>query len=401
MSPEPNRVTQSASLTPAGASPSRRRYQLGLVVLFLAFLAAPLVTTVIEVAQGSTPSPGDVCSAPPPLGAGPAELRKFPGALKWYFSKGCFGLKASLVRLHGHAMVRVLGTSSTPKVLLGRDGWLFAGFDRVLDSRRGSSPLTPEQLRDWLGTLERRQAALEAQNIDYAFVVTPDPHTIYPEYLPRNVATAGPSRLDQLKEAWTRTPHVHFVDVRPTLFANKQHARLYYRTDTHWNPLAGWLATREIASRLGLSGLPEGLLPLRSRPLRGGDLARLLGLANSYEDEEIWPAAEPPKLLLENGELLTLTLTNVVFRDRVVVLNEGGTGTAVVFRDSFGEAMMPWLSSLFKRTVWVRSYVFDEQLVEAERPDVVIEQMVERKLMSLIRPGGGLLDDPFVNPEGS
>jgi hypothetical protein len=119
------------------------------------------------------------------------------------------------------------------------------------------------------------------------------------------------------------------------------------------------------------------------REVSGGDLSRMLGLQQDFTDVEAWPAARPKPLFYEGGAPFHPQLTNVVVRDRVVLENPSGHGTALVFRDSYGEALMPWISSMFKRTVWVWTYQFSEQAVLKERPDVVIEVLVERVLMSI------------------
>jgi alginate O-acetyltransferase complex protein AlgJ len=54
---------------------------------------------------------------------------------------------------------------------------------------------------------------------------------------------------------------------------------------------------------------------------------------------------------------------------------------AVMFRDSFCIGMMPLLSDHFRRIVYCWQYIFDYELVERERPDVVIQEFVERVIM--------------------
>lgn len=55
---------------------------------------------------------------------------------------------------------------------------------------------------------------------------------------------------------------------------------------------------------------------------------------------------------------------------------------AVMFRDSFASSMIPFLSEHFRRIVyeWQGPNQFNYALVEREKPDVVIQEMVERKL---------------------
>jgi len=382
------------------AARTTSRYQVGLFALLCCFLAAPLLVTGVEAFRGPTAKTSDACSAAPRWGTTWREARKYPGKLRYYLGESCFGLKGSLAHLHGWISVRLLDTSSTPMVLLGENGWLFGAFDHVLDYQRAAEPLDDARLREWIDALEQRRASLAARRIAYAFVVAPDTHSIYPEHLPRALARGAPTRLDQLVEAARKqAPELLLIDLRPALRELKNEAPLYFKTDTHWNPVAGWLASRVVTARLHLLPQPGDLTPLRVRRIAGGDLARLLGMPTSYEDEEAWPAATPaPSMTDEAGKPLSYRFTNVVFRERVRVLNPAGRKKALVFQDSFAEAMIPWLSGAFRETLWVRSYRYSDELVTREAPDVVIEQVVERKLMSLASPGGGLKDDPFLQP---
>jgi hypothetical protein len=52
--------------------------------------------------------------------------------------------------------------------------------------------------------------------------------------------------------------------------------------------------------------------------------------------------------------------------------------TAVVYRDSMGIALMPLISENFRRIVWIVNRGFDPAIIDAERPDIVIQETVER-----------------------
>jgi hypothetical protein len=55
-----------------------------------------------------------------------------------------------------------------------------------------------------------------------------------------------------------------------------------------------------------------------------------------------------------------------------------GLPRAVVFRDSFAGAMVPFLSEAFGHVRFVYDHQPDPRLIEVEKPDVVILEMVER-----------------------
>jgi alginate O-acetyltransferase complex protein AlgJ len=57
---------------------------------------------------------------------------------------------------------------------------------------------------------------------------------------------------------------------------------------------------------------------------------------------------------------------------------------AVVFRDSFGSALIPFLSEHFARALYLWQYNFDPEVVLAERPTVVIQEWVGRRLSTML-----------------
>jgi hypothetical protein len=65
----------------------------------------------------------------------------------------------------------------------------------------------------------------------------------------------------------------------------------------------------------------------------------------------------------------------------------------VVFRDSFVSPLVPFLSEHFSRAVYLWQNDFDANAVLAERPDVVIQEIVGRHLYDFI-PSPELVPEP-------
>jgi hypothetical protein len=64
----------------------------------------------------------------------------------------------------------------------------------------------------------------------------------------------------------------------------------------------------------------------------------------------------------------------------VSVQNGANLPRAVLLTDSFGEYPALWLREHFSRLVTVGTYALELDLIERERPDVVIQLIVERQL---------------------
>ena len=67
------------------------------------------------------------------------------------------------------------------------------------------------------------------------------------------------------------------------------------------------------------------------------------------------------------------------FRAPSFAKNSQEKGVAVVFCDSFGPALMPFLDCCFGKAACLQKHELDARWIEREKPDVVISEMVERE----------------------
>jgi len=64
---------------------------------------------------------------------------------------------------------------------------------------------------------------------------------------------------------------------------------------------------------------------------------------------------------------------------------DGEIPRAVIFHDSFFEALAPFLAQHFQRAVYSWRSFSDPTLIQAEHPDLVIDEISERFLFKLCR----------------
>jgi hypothetical protein len=142
-----------------------------------------------------------------------------------------------------------------------------------------------------------------------------------------------------------------------------------------------------------LAGWFPRLHPVRRDELRdrkyvepGRDLAMLLDLRSYFADEYLDLDAPVPKQARQVKQ--SVEVTNAAGRraadtEDIVYENPGkALPRAVMFRDSFATWLIPLLADHFERITFSWQYTFDPVLVEKERPEVVIQELVERTLMS-------------------
>jgi hypothetical protein len=363
--------------------------------LFLACVVTPLLATPVKLA---------VEGVPPDLRERLRNWRRvsrLAAAVRDYLTNGfCFRMR--LVAWHGRFKTGFLSVPASRSAIVGRDGWLFLASERALEYARHLEPFSEAQLARWRVALDARRAFCDARGITYVFAVAPNKDTIYREYLPDFVAARNPlSRLDQLVAAQSEGG-APVLDLRLPLFAAKGRARLYHKTDTHWNEAGAFVAYRRIMEHVrerhqGLELLSWEDLITRVERGEGGDLARMIEMPDDYPEEHVrvsLPAGR--SVVLDDGAPLRIWEMEIMpLRRLVVFCQQGELETAVVIHDSFGKALIPLLARHFRRSVFVWGKDFDAVLVLRERPQVVIHEMAERILLNwLPRPDEARLSLP-------
>jgi hypothetical protein len=355
---------------------------------FLAFLACPLAVAALGVepagvfAHENRPlaTVPDICL----LFSNPQAYAK---GLRTAFADR-FPLREPLIRAGNRLRLAVFGESPVPGVILGRDGWLFYSLEHALDDHVNVMDMSEAFQADMVRILTERRDRLAARGIAFYVVVAPDKHTVYPEYLPGYVHPLRPrSRLDILGERLTAAG-VSFVDLRPDMARAKAVRRAYWKTDTHWNDWGAFSGAARLVEvlRQRFPAIPE----LRAEDylvteadIPGGDLAGMLLLPDILRETDIRlvprdPGA--PGMAAVFGAARPYA-DPANHPDRAMVVAETGNTElprALFFRDSFSSAMIPFLAGRFQSAVFLWDHAYHPDIVAAEKPDVVILEVVER-----------------------
>ena len=359
-----------------------------LIALFVIALLLPGLglLTPIPIARARPPAERPI--AAPVLRLNQKSLLAYPAAFYQYFTRN-FAFRALLVRTHSLVKVRWLRVSPTEDVMIGSDGWLYYGGEGELDCARHTRPFPTPMLRRWQTILEGRRDWLAKRHIKFLVVICPDKHTIYPEHLPLAAhPVAEPSRLDQLMEHMRAHSDVTMLDLRPALLKAKSRYPVYHRLDTHWSATGAFVAHQEILRKLQ-AWYPQTPIPelaeyrVKVRPALQHDLADLLGFSEGELSENVLGIAPKHQHTWKvvGGDRKRLEMGNIVTDFAVSEKRGAPIPRVVMLRDSFSMALVPFLSEQFGYAAYVWSDIFDLNLLEREHPDVVIWELVERRLM--------------------
>ena len=232
------------------------------------------------------------------------------------------------------------------------------------------------ELERWRKVLEEQNDWLAARGITFVVAFACDKHVIYPEYLPAGYRRADqPYRVEVLADYLRKNSRLKVAALREPLLAGKATDRLYHKTDTHWNDRGAYIGYREIVQALGLTPLAYRQENVTTP---GWDLARMMGLDDLIHEEDRRLVPVKPRR------------AKVVEEDRrdenwnqgrvALEISDPSLPKAVMLRDSFGSALIPFLAEHFRRSVFLWRYDFAVDVIEQEKPNVVIWLMTSRRL---------------------
>jgi alginate O-acetyltransferase complex protein AlgJ len=359
-----------------------------LVGIFAFLLWLPTFDSFLHLDKAPTPNEKRAPAKFPAFAATFDGLRTFLAGLEAYYSDH-FGFRKRLIRWE-HRWKRDLFKESTlSDVMIGRDGFLFYAGDNMIEDFRGTKPFEIAQLQAWQSLLEGRRNWCARHGIKYMFVLTPDKHSVYPEFLPDWMTRVGKeTRADQFINWMKAHSNVEVLDLRPPLIEAKKIQRTYLFTDTHWNFFGGFIGYQNVIETLSKQ-MPE-LKPLsldqfeqKTTEQPGGDLAGMLGEEQTLREKNYFGLEPKPPL----EALKTVTETNFLNKkwgnlaEPRITTNPRAQGKAILFHDSFALGWVPFLGYHFHQVVYIWKYNWEKTFVEREKPDVVIDEMLERFLV--------------------
>lgn len=288
-----------------------------------------------------------------------------------------FPVRTDAVRIRATIDYGLLGGSTNPDVVVGRDGWLFP-TDELDPPCRFAPPET-------LAQLDRVAARFQAAGVPVVFAVAPDKAAIYPERVDEPWAGVVPCTAAgraTLRAGFGERPAA--VDLWDPVEAARTAAGdepLYWLADTHWTARGALPAIERLVERLQ-PGAWDGAVVVAGAPgERLGDLSRLIGLPRTE--------AAPRFAFLDGRvterEALPTTVVEVRGRElarfRVTGASSLVEGTTLIVHDSSFGVHAGLIAAWFEESVWlhVNELIEHPAIVEDLPPfDRIVVERVER-----------------------
>ena len=262
-----------------------------------------------------------------------------------------FAFRQELVTANAKLYSALFHESASDQVIQGTDGWLY--YRDSLADYQGTDLMTDRALYDIAHTAAMTQNYCSLFGIDYLFALAPNKATIYPEHMPYYLRPHASGQSNRTRLAsFMEQEQVAWLDLSERLKEAKENGEaralpeLYHRTDSHWTAEGAAIAAKEILSRLHISGKDYGSAEYVVRKDFSGDLERMLYPAAARPEEEVYYDPSPSYGYVDEVES--------TFDYYIHTVSGGAGGSLVMYRDSFGNAILPFLAEAFESAFFTR-----------------------------------------------
>ena len=276
-----------------------------------------------------------------------------------------FFLRQELISADRWLTANVLGTSGESGVILGSNGWLY--YANTLNDYTGVETMTERELYSAAKNLALMAEYCRANDARFLFVIAPNKNSLYPENMPNYGVKAAETDADRLM-ALLEEMDVDTVDLF-TAFREEEEV-LYFAHDSHWNSKGAALG----------ADLINGAFGLESNYFSGDFSAETPHEGDLYD--MMYPALTDPETDPVYGGELNFDYTSKSTKADAISLSteSDGYSSILVYRDSFGILLYPYLADSYGVARFSRSTAYD--LTELDEFNVV--ELVERTLSYLI-----------------
>jgi len=319
---------------------------------------------------GEAVSDADAASAPSLVAEdGSVNLRVLSDAGDWFDDH--FAFRNALVTVTAEIEGTLFGVSPNESVVYGTNGWLYYG-DSV-DDFRGTDQLNDRQLYDVAHSLKLVQNYALGHGIAFACTIAPNKATLYGENMPYYYQVkVGSTNLDRIVDV-LRDEGVNYVDVRSLLAGlDGSEGVIYHARDSHWNNLGAAAVSDALLDALDCDHRSYADEPFEVRDDFVGDLDKMLfPAAPTPEDEAYYINAPAFEYETENVQ------SN--FDPKIETSSEAVSGSLVMYRDSFGNTLLPFMAEAYGSAYFSRGVPYQLAIdLPAHGADALVIERAER-----------------------
>ncbi len=291
-----------------------------------------------------------------------------------------YAFRPQMITADARVQAALFEVSNTDPVTVGSDGWLY--YTSTLPDYLGEESLSDRGMWNLAHNVALIENYVTAMGAKFLFMVPPNKNTLYPEHMPYYYSQeAGDKRNHDHLNEYLKEAGVSYLD----LFAliGSQEETLYLKEDSHWNNKGAMLVYDQALDMMGKAHDSYEQTAAQYLPIHKGDLAGM-----------IYPAAVQPENDYQYDyqtqyEYIPGPVSSdpVSVEDfRIETQNPASKDTLLMYRDSFGNTLIPIISDAFEHGYYVKATPYPvARDMQQYRPQYVIIELVERNIRNLAK----------------
>lgn len=278
-----------------------------------------------------------------------------------------FAFRQELVAANALIRGRLLGVSASDQVLVGKDGWLY--YTGTLDDYLGRNQMSEKGLANAVHNIGLMQQYVEDRGSRFLITIAPNKNSVYDSYMPSNYLRSGENNHTRLTPL-LKQAGIHYADLYE-IFEESDEC-LYLQGDSHWNNKGALLVCRKLLDGLDREYDGSAYDSWEVRKEHTGDLAEMLYSVAAKPEDNVYYDRIPIYAYVNDVENTE--------EDWIETINPNGQGRLLMFRDSFGNSMLPILANEFEYGYFSRLVPYNLGNLDKYHPEYVVVERVERRL---------------------
>ena len=340
---------------------------IGFIALILALCLIPSLGMAVSPSQKA--GANEVLALmPDPRDADGNWNTEYLAQLKDY-AEDHFFLRQSMISAWSALNAELIRSSISDSVILGSGGWLY--YEGTLNDYTGTGLLSGREVYSAARNLALVKEYAESQGAQFLFTIAPNKNSLYPEHMPSFTVFSRERNAERLAAA-LEEQGVAYLDLFSVLGGENE--TLYFTRDSHWNSKGAALGADAVNAALGReSSYYSG--PFTPQPIHSSDLYEMLYPTGTWlENDQIY-----------GGELVFEYEAPIRSPENITIMTtRDGGGSLLMFRDSFGNLLYPYLADSFGSALFSRSTDYRLDFIAQRSADCVVVELVERNLNYLV-----------------
>lgn len=283
-----------------------------------------------------------------------------------------FAFRQELSTVDAVLMANIFHQSNTEKVVIGKNGWLY--FQETMDDYLGRNLISDREIHNCAKVIELIQEGAESKGCSFVMAIAPNKNSLYADNMPdRLVKERNENNFSHLVPV-LENYNVNYVDLHK-LFKSKEKI-MYHKLDSHWNNEGATYACDALLDNLGKDHVDYTKESSHIECNFSGDLKGMIYPKWNLMDNNVIYDKEHSFSYVGN---VRSTEDMIIETD-----NTSAEGSIIMFRDSFGNALLPYVADEYQHGYFTKAVPFNIDLIDEYAADTMILEVVERHIPTLI-----------------